>query len=314
MTPYVTVIVAAYQAGAYLREAIASGLSQTFPDIEILVSDDAADPAVEAMVRSFGDNRLRYRANATRLGAAGNHWEAFRSAQGSWLAILNHDDRWEPTFIEKVILALNQSSDAILGFCDHSVIDAKGMFLAAEADAISARYGRDKLMAGRQGSFPSLVVAQTIPLAMGSVFLKSALNLETLPVNAGPAYDLWLTYLLARTGGRAIYIPERLTSWRTHNSNLTSAGGHDWLAGGADCWTAMATDPMFIEFRDVANRRAAAAYRAAAFAYLTSGFQSAARCAALQSLRIRPANLKSMAAFVLSTVPRKIFRQLLTKS
>jgi Glycosyl transferase family 2 len=313
MMPHVTVIVAAYQAGDYLREAIASGLAQTFHDIEILVSDDAADPAVEAMVRSFGDTRLRYRANSSRLGAAGNHWEAFRTARGEWLAILNHDDRWEPTYIEKVILALSQSSDAVLGFCDHFVIDSKGDFLSSEADAISARYGRDKLVAGRQISFPALVVAQTIPMAMGSVFLKSALDLETLPANAGPAYDLWLTYLLARTGGAAVYVPERLTSWRTHNSNLTSAGGHDWLAGGAECWTAMASDPMFIEFREVVQRRAAAAHRATAFSYLKNGFRSSARSAALRSLRICPANLKSMAAIVLSALPRKFSRQFLLK-
>jgi hypothetical protein len=76
---------------------------------------------------------------------------------------------------------------------------------------------------------------------------------------AGPAYDLWLAYLLARGGGAAVYVPQRLAGWRTHAGSLSHAAGDAWLRGAARCWDAMAADPAFAAHRAlVAPRRARA--------------------------------------------------------
>ncbi len=56
ITPTVTAVIATYRPGEYLRQAIGSALTQTRPDLEILVSDDANDPKV-ARLRSHSVTR-----------------------------------------------------------------------------------------------------------------------------------------------------------------------------------------------------------------------------------------------------------------
>ena len=44
----------------YLREAIASILSQTFTDFEFLLLDDCPDDDREKIVKSYNDKRIKY--------------------------------------------------------------------------------------------------------------------------------------------------------------------------------------------------------------------------------------------------------------
>src|SRR5436305_1929804 len=98
--PIVSVLVAAYKAHDYLRQALASALAQTEPRLEILVADDANDREAERVAASFGDARIVYHGNPGRLGPARNHWTALGRARARYAAILNHDDLWRPTFVE----------------------------------------------------------------------------------------------------------------------------------------------------------------------------------------------------------------------
>jgi len=45
----------AYNAGKYIREAIASVLGQTFPDFELLVINDGSTDETENIIKSFYD-------------------------------------------------------------------------------------------------------------------------------------------------------------------------------------------------------------------------------------------------------------------
>lgn len=300
--PLVSAVIAAYKADHYLELAVGDAVGQTHPAVEVVVSDDAASAETRAVAARFGD-RVRYRANLTRLGAAGNHRAGIEAAAGEWVAILNHDDRWQPTFLAEAMAAVAGRPEVVLVFCDHAVIDTAGADLPAEADRLARQYGRDRLTAGVQASLPALAARQAVPLAMGAVFRKAALDLAALPADAGPAYDLWLAYLLARSGGTAVYLPRRLTAWRVHPANLTSAAGADWLTGAAACWAAMAADPAFRPVAADVRRRAAAAHLALTRDRLRAGDRRAARRAASSALRFRPTSAKAAVAVALTCLP-----------
>lgn len=281
----VTLIVAAHRTRPdHLRTALASALGQTHEALEIIVSDDSPDDRLRALVHSFGDRRLHYRHNRPPLGTALNHWQCIRQARGRFIAILNHDDALATEFVTRTLAALQRHPGAALAFCDHRVIDADGRFLAAQTDLVSARWGRHVLPPGLHRPFTPLVVAQTIPMAMGSLFRRSALP-DELPSRAGPAYDLWLCYLLARTGAGAVYLSQRLSDWRDHEGSLSHAGGLDWLCGAARCWDVMAGDPAFVAQRRQVRRQAAAAWVACARAAWRQGQRAECGRYALRSLR-----------------------------
>jgi glycosyltransferase involved in cell wall biosynthesis len=302
-TPVASIAVAAYLSRpALLHAALESALAQTESALEILVVDDSPDDRLRELVQSFGDARIAYRHNRPALGVAVNHWRTFALARGEFIAILNHDDLLEPTFIERLAAALRAQPDAVLAFCDHWVVDAQGQRLAAHSAHNSRRWGRATLVPGLHRPFVRLVAAQTVPMAMGCLFRASALPLH-LPPDAGPAYDLWLAYLLAREGGGACYIADRLSAWRTHEANLTSAAGLDWIVGSASCWQAMAADPRCAAVQAVARRKAAEGHAHCAHRlWRTRRGRNEVRQHALASLRAQT-TLRGAAALALSLIP-----------
>lgn len=99
-TPKVSVIVTVFHRTEFLHKALQSALNQTFQDFEILVTDDSRSAKIRAIADSFGSDKIRYRANAETLGVALNLRAAVAEAGGRYIAVLNDDDSWEPSFRE----------------------------------------------------------------------------------------------------------------------------------------------------------------------------------------------------------------------
>lgn len=250
-SPVVSIVIACYKSNhIHLLEALDSALGQSFSDIEILVADDSPDDMLKQVVSTRQDSRVKYYHNSPSFGPAENHWNAFELAKGEYVAILNHDDRLEKTFVQTLKKQLDDNPSCGLAFCDHWIMDSSGRIQYHETDENSNRYGRFKLRPGVHRPFSQLVISQTIPMAMGALFRRSSLP-YSFPKNVGPAYDLWLTYLLARTGSAASYVPERLSFWRDHIENTTSGGGVAWLEDSANCWLTLYSDPFFSDFRQI---------------------------------------------------------------
>lgn len=307
--PAVSIIIAAFRDMPVLEVAIQSALAQTFTDFELLISDDSPAQAVRAMAErhAASDSRVRYRHNEARLGPAGNHWAAFREARGRYLCILNHDDRLLPRFLESLVAPLERDSSLALAFCDHHLIDEQGRVLELETEENSRRWGRAGLSRGRREDVARLVVAQSLPIAMGAVLRKQCVPLAALPEDAGPAYDFWLSYLATRGGGAAWYEPERLSQWRVHASSLTAAGGADWAWGSARCWAALSEDPLFRPFQALARQRARQSYTSGALACLRAADMAGAREQAREALRFG-LSPRLLAALALAHAPRPLAR------
>jgi len=303
--PLVSIVIATYKSRLeHLSAAISSALNQSWREIEVIVCDDSPDDSLRLVTEGFRDPRLRYRHNTPALGVARNHWASFREARGEFIAVLNHDDWLAPRFVERLARALQLQPEATLTFCDHWVIDVWGRRREAESDHNTAAWGRAQLAAGMHRPFAHLVSEQTIPMAMGALFRRSALP-AVLPADAGPAYDLWLAYLLCRGGGGAWYVPERLSAWRTHDGNLSSAGGLAWLKGSAACWHAMADDSCFGNIRQAARSKAAMAYYSCATRSWAAGQRAECLRFALRSLSA-VLTLKGVVAFLLPLLPRRL--------
>jgi GT2 family glycosyltransferase len=300
----VSVVVATYKATEQLRRALALALSQTWADIEVIVSDDARDPAVQNLVMSFSDQRLRYRCNDDRLGPAGNHWAAFAEAKGELIGILNHDDVWKAGFVDELRPAFDDP-EVILAFCDHDIIDADDSLLERQTELNSARWHRDTLAAGYHQPLAHLAARGVIPIAMGGLWRRSALPPLT-DFDPGGAYDLFLSLKLAASGGAAVYAPERLTSWRVHPEQLKSNPDLAWLDGSRQCFRWAISDERYGYCRsDVAAGLASAEYVLARRHLSQREFQKAAIHAAA-ALRLRPWRWRAWCVMVLAALGRAV--------
>jgi glycosyltransferase involved in cell wall biosynthesis len=305
----VCIVTTAYQSRPeHLQSALRSALRQTYSAIEIVVSDDSPTDALRPHVEALADVRLRYRHNSPALGVAQNHWRCFGETEAEFVVVLNHDDTLEPQFVERLIAPLQADSGLALAFCDHWIIDAEGTRDVPSTDAASRHYGRSALAPGRHQPFFHLLTAQTIPMAMGAMFRRASLP-RCLPADAGPAYDLWLSYLLCRDGAGAYYLPERLSSWRSHAGNQTSVRGIALLAGTAHCWSAVARDYNAAAVRTAARAKEAAAYRSCSKWYCRNGQTKQTRQTAYRSLRAH-ASWRALALYAIGTLPAALGRRL----
>jgi len=217
----VSVLIAAYKP-TYFSEALRSALGQTLVDLEVIVIDDSSGDEISRIVDEIGDRRVRYLRNAQQLGPAASHDRAIDEAAAPILGVLNDDDIWEPTLVERLLAALEEEPSAVMAFGDHWVL-REGQKDAAASDDLSRKWKRDVLESGLHRPFHRIaLVDKSVPLAIAALFRKSALSGSQIPTSVGGAYDYFLSYLLCRDGAGATYLPERLASWRVHSSNLTS--------------------------------------------------------------------------------------------
>lgn len=100
----ISVLIPAYNAAAYLGEAIESVFAQTHRPLEVVVVDDGSDDDTAAVAAGFGD-RIRF-AGQQRGGGGSARNAAVALARGSQLAFLDADDRFLPHKLERQLAAL----------------------------------------------------------------------------------------------------------------------------------------------------------------------------------------------------------------
>ncbi len=222
MIPAVTVIVTVYNRTQYLRQAIQGALEQTFSSFEIIVTADSANEEIRAICESFQRPEIRYRRNPETLGVALNLRAAMSEARGKYIAVLNDDDLWLPEFLERLVAPLEADSNRVLAFSDHWVISQDGEIDQAQTERTSRHYQRDVLPEGEVAGFQEFALEKNgVPLAMGALFRKDAVDLGLVVKEVSGAYDFWIACLLAASGKAAYYVPARLTKYRVHEAMET---------------------------------------------------------------------------------------------
>ena len=84
--PKVTIAIPTYNRAAYLEQAIGSALAQTYPHVEVIVSDNCSTDATAEFVSQIRDNRLVSLQQQTNLGMIGN-WNACME-RATWRVVL----------------------------------------------------------------------------------------------------------------------------------------------------------------------------------------------------------------------------------
>ena len=93
--PLVSIITPTYNRPEYLKAALTSAVQQTYQNIEIIVSDNCSPENPQPLIESFKDSRIRFFRNQSNLGMFANTMNAFKKAQGKYVACLLDDDIWE---------------------------------------------------------------------------------------------------------------------------------------------------------------------------------------------------------------------------
>jgi glycosyltransferase involved in cell wall biosynthesis len=220
--PLVTVATPTYRRPEMLRSAIESALAQTYPNIEILVSDSAASDEIADLVAGYGDPRLRYRHNGRETDGLENALNMYRAARGELVATLHDDDEWDPQFLEVMVAPLLAHPNIVLTFAEHWVVNAEGHILPERTEAWTRARGRAGLPEGIYQPFTELaLVYHAVFFVAATVFRNGLIDWDEVPPEVAPPYELWMAYLACRDGGAAYYVPRRLMRYRVHETTAT---------------------------------------------------------------------------------------------
>ncbi|MDX2257225.1 MAG: glycosyltransferase family 2 protein [Pseudanabaenaceae cyanobacterium bins.39] len=118
----VSVIVPVYNVERFIKETITSVLAQTFQDFELIIVDDQSPDRSMEICEQFHDPRIRIIHQKNR-GLAGARNTGIRHAQGEYIALLDSDDLWLPTKLEKHIQHLEANPKVGISFSRSAFID-----------------------------------------------------------------------------------------------------------------------------------------------------------------------------------------------
>lgn len=207
----ISVCMATFNGGKFIREQLESILSQLPLDAEIIIADDGSTDDTLLVVESLNESRIRVLPAERHLGVIYNFERALRASKGEIVFLADQDDVWLPGKVEMCLAALNEA--------DLVMHDA---FLLGLSDAFESAWGRNGKLSDIR-TYRNGVVANWWKNSFTGccmAFRRKVLD-KALPFPKNlPMHDQWLG-VVAEKYFKVSYVDEPLVDYRQHSSNAT---------------------------------------------------------------------------------------------
>ena len=206
-TPAVSVMMCAYNAESYIREAIDSTLAQTFTDFELVIVDDGSTDRTPDIIRGYADPRIRFLQGQHDYIRSLN--AGMKACRGEFVARMDADDRMMPERLAEQVKVMRKHHDIAVCF------SWANTFGLAEGKHGYGAKGRV------QNAFFWLLTGNylTHPTAMfrKSFFREHRIRYRKYPY--AEDYKLWTD--ISRLGGQFYVIPKPLIMYRISRSQVS---------------------------------------------------------------------------------------------
>lgn len=280
----VSVVVPAFNAAKTLAEALDSILSQSYPNIEIVVVDDGSTDETEQVLARYGDSlQVVHQANTGLPGArnAGCHL-----ARGEFIALMDADDLCAPERIAVQVQAMQRHPDAVLCCSDFSAFDGNGQVSESHGATYysqigDARDGLSSLFPHRESLRARLSFSASVPagnpveidthfgsvyrdLAFGNFVHPPTVMFRAETLRTAGMFDEtirynsdWECFVRMSRLGAVVHLARPLLAYRLSDSQMSSSRGNrgrgalDLVHASAKIWR---SDPD-LQLRDAARMR-----------------------------------------------------------
>src|SRR5689334_6476928 len=105
--PLISIVLCTFNGARFLEDQVESILNQTYPNIELLISDDASIDESIIILKKYEHHPLvKLFYNKQNVGFAKNFETAAMLTKGNYIAFSDQDDIWLPDKIEKLYTAI----------------------------------------------------------------------------------------------------------------------------------------------------------------------------------------------------------------
>jgi glycosyltransferase involved in cell wall biosynthesis len=216
----VSVIIPCFNQARYLARAVESVLTQTHPDLEVIIVNDGSTDETETVAARFRSHAaFRYLAQDNRgLPAARN--AGLRVATGEYLSFLDADDYLHPDKVASQVRVLEENPALGFVYCDIVSVDEAEQPLPEQysvADARVALCGNIFFSLVRGGFFPPHTVL---------VRRRALVDVGEFDVGLGghADYDMWMR--LAGAGHEAYFVNRKLAYYRRYPQSMSGDASH----------------------------------------------------------------------------------------
>jgi glycosyltransferase involved in cell wall biosynthesis len=297
--PTFSVIIPAYQAAAFIADAIDSVLTQTLPALELVVCDDGSTDDLEGSLGPYRDSIIYLRKENGGEASAKNR--AARATSGEFVAILDADDVYLPERLEAL-------AELSVGRPDLDILTTD-CFVVAEGRVIRRCYqGAYRFETGdqRRGILERnfvgpghMAVRRDRLLAIGG--FDEAFRHAT-------DWDCWIRMIFA--GSRVGMVDEPLAEYRVRETSLASDRARQFAAYIAvlqktAARSDLSADERSVLYRSLDAQRRRLAVREAQIAFLEKKPNSRRLALDIALDNGFPARTRTMAALA-AALPRLV--------
>ena len=216
--PLVSIGIPTFNRPELLRQALESARSQTYPNLEILVSDNESTDAQTSKIlaeASAIDFRIKTYRQKKNIGATANFEFLLNSAAGDFFTWLADDDLMHPTCIKLLVAAHKQNPRVVCTFSDVTILDINGHSLGTIKHA-ALKFSPYKSRAEKMRStfFSNPKCQATYGLFRTAIARQCPFEKSTYKNIADGAEFTFLARLASL--GDIIAVPEALRSFRRH--------------------------------------------------------------------------------------------------
>ncbi|WP_460891927.1 glycosyltransferase family 2 protein [Rufibacter soli] len=205
--PLVSIVMAAYNEEKYIKEAIDSILSQTYPHFEFIIVNDGSTDKTEEIILSYQDPRIRYVKNETNLRLIASLNKGLSLAEGKYIARMDSDDISLPKRLE--IQVAFMEANPLIG-----ISGAQLIVFGSEDSTMNYPLQHEDLQLRLliTSCFPNNLV-----VFRNEIIKKHSLNF-TEGYHHGEDYKFWTQWLQITKGAN---LPDYLVKYRFHPSSVS---------------------------------------------------------------------------------------------
>jgi len=213
---------ASYNHAKYLREAVESVWTQSYPNIEFVVVDDASADGSAELLKSLLENSpipMRVEFNEKNRGPAFTIGRAFELSKGEFIAFLASDDVYAPSRFESQLRSFADDPQLLISFAEGIVLDGRG----EKGAPIHGEKIRN-LLNSPPCEILTYLYTHVSPLHLQCALVRKSALLSGHAFDKSAMADDWLTNIrifeqLAQAGHCA-FVDQIVCHYRVHGENL----------------------------------------------------------------------------------------------
>ena len=213
--PLISITMATYNGAIYLEKQLNSLLSQTYKNVEIIVSDDHSTDSTPEILKHYKEKYgITVVSNKGEKGLNGNFSTAMNLAKGEYISLCDQDDIWEANKLEVLLDRID----------DFDIVQGQMVIIDEHDQYHPAQYMHDAYETDKTSLYSIENYVKENPMLGCATLISKRCIEQSLPVPEGFVYHDWWIVLNAILKGKGICnIDIPIIKYRQHSTNTAKS-------------------------------------------------------------------------------------------